>query len=145
MASNPTLAPRDEPAKDAAAVSAGGAAAKSVRRRRAISIGLAILGLTVLSYVVGAAVMFFRLPTSTFLANAFVGALAWNERREVLANFSSHDSAPVTRGLIDKPGKTYDGFTLVATLGLDAPSTEVVLLNMNRQVVHRWFIPFSRV
>src|SRR4029077_5690362 len=42
--------------------------------------GLSLLGLAGLSYMLGAGVMYFRLPSSPFFDQAFAGAKAWHER-----------------------------------------------------------------
>ena len=114
-------------------------------RRRPFSLGLAILGLAALSYLLGAAAMFFELPTSGLLAKAFIGARAWNERRQAAARISGHELPPVARGAIDKPGKTFDGFTLCTYASMSTSSTQAFLLNMRREVVHKWAISFSEI
>ena len=43
---------------------------------------LSIFGMLILSYLTGAAVIYFGLPTSDYLHKGFVGARAWNERRK---------------------------------------------------------------
>jgi hypothetical protein len=102
---------------------------------------LSILGLIGLSFLFGTAVMFFRLPPSVFLDNAFTGAKAWHER-----GLSQDSSVPGSRGmaregvLVDRPDKTYDGFTLfTTTLGARAR-----LIDMRGNVVHQWELPFRR-
>ena len=112
--------------------------------RKLLSLGLFLSGAVLFSYVLGAAAMFFELPTSHFLGKAFIGARAWDERTEMAAASVGELSAPVMGG-IDKPDKTFDGYTLIATGSTSAPSTRAYLLNMRRQLVHRWEIPFSRV
>jgi hypothetical protein len=111
-----------------------------------VSRWVAILGLVVLGYLVGAAVMVYELPTSDFLAKALIGARAWGERLPISSlQASAQDPPPVAEGTIDEPAKTFDGFTLYACVSLHAPSTRVYLMNMRRQVVHRWAISFSEV
>ncbi|HWB12898.1 MAG TPA: arylsulfotransferase family protein [Pirellulales bacterium] len=49
---------------------------------------------------------------------------------------------------MDRPGKTFDGFTLYAHTALADKkelATEAHLIDMRRQVVHRWSVPFSKV
>jgi hypothetical protein len=113
----------------------------SVRRLLVI---FSLLGLVALSYVLGAAVMYFELPSSDFLEKGFIGAEAWLEgswlTREEPGGKPAVDSAQtfVTR---DKPGKTFDGFTLYTTdLGSWA-----TLIDMRGQAVHHWQMPFSKV
>src|SRR5260370_17177301 len=73
---------------------------------------LSILGVAGLGYVFGAAVMFFQLPSSEFLYQAFTGSKAWHERRQPAPNpfipplIDEREGVPV-----DKPGQTYDAFT----------------------------------
>jgi hypothetical protein len=106
---------------------------------------IALLGLAFLCYLLGAAVMFFQLPTSELLRQAFTGARAWNERREALAG--PHDTQLPTRriGKVDRPDRTYDGFTLCTFAKRSTSSTQAFLLDMRGEVVHRWAVPFSRV
>jgi hypothetical protein len=93
-----------------------------------------------LSYVLGAAVVHFRLPTSEYLHDAFTGGQAWWERSEALATAPDRPERP-TPGDVDVPGKTFDGFTLYTT----NVGSQASLLNMRGEEVHRWEAPFSRV
>jgi hypothetical protein len=103
--------------------------------------GASILGLIGLSFLFGTAVMFFRLPPSVFLDNAFTGAKAWHER-----GLSQDGSVPHSGGmsregvLVDKPDKTYDGFTLFTT----TRGARARLIDMRGNVVHQWELPFRR-
>ncbi len=109
-------------------------------RRRLLLPCVSVAGLLVLSYLLGAAVVYFKLPTSEYLNVAFMGGQAWFERRDELAD----GSAPTTAVLspdVDVPDKTFDGFTLYTTSG----GSQAVLVNMRGDVVHRWTAPFSRV
>jgi hypothetical protein len=103
---------------------------------------LSVLGVAGLAYVFGAAVMFFQLPSSDFLYQAFTGGMAWHERGKAGLNPFIPPQDDVPEGLaVDEPGRTYDGFTLVtATAGPRA-----ALLDMRGTVVHQWELPFSRV
>ena len=47
---------------------------------------LSVLGVAGLSYVLGAAVMFFQLPSYDFLHQAFTGGRAWHERGQPALN-----------------------------------------------------------
>ena len=75
---------------------------------------LAVVGLAALSYLGGAAVMHFDLPSSDFLGKAFAGAAARIEDRGWL---TTKDPATValTVVTVDDPDKTFDGFTLTST------------------------------
>lgn len=106
-------------------------------RRRWLLRALSLLGLATLCYLVGAAVMFFDLPTSTFIRRAFVGGAAWYEQRHAVPPTDT----PVTVGAIDVPGKTCDGFTLCMYGG----NSRAMLLNMRGDVVHQWHVPFSHL
>jgi hypothetical protein len=85
--------------------------------------------------------MFFHLPSADFLDQAFRGGKAWQERgHPVVSRFSLRDD-DVREGVrVDKPGKTYDGFTLVTT----THGARARLLDMRGKVVHEWELPFSR-
>jgi hypothetical protein len=101
---------------------------------------MAILGFVSLGYLLGAAVMYFELPTSGFLSKAFVGGRAWFERREA-SRLLGEAVIPAVAIEMDKPHKTCDGFTLYT--GHRSP--QVTLINMGGDVVHKWEAPFSEV
>ena len=102
---------------------------------------LSVLGVAGLSYVLGAAVMFFQLPSYDFLYQAFTGSVAWHERGRPALNPFVPPEIDEGEGItVDKPGQTYDGFTLVATT--EGPRAK--LLDMRGNVVHQWELPFSR-
>jgi hypothetical protein len=102
-----------------------------------------------LSFVVGAGVMFYQLPSCELLGKAFVGLNAWrSSSRPRPMDLESTIARPVLRDEIDRPGETFDGFTLYAYAagqprGIEA--TEARLIDMERRPVHHWSIPFSRV
>jgi hypothetical protein len=106
---------------------------------------LFLFGLASVCYLLGAAVMFFELPSSGFLSKAFVGARAFFEEEEAASPISDKDLPPVTMGPVDKPNKTFDGYTLCTFASVNIPSTQAFLFNMRGQVVHKWSIPFSQV
>lgn len=103
---------------------------------------LSLLGAASLLFVLGAAVMYFQLPTSVFLRNAFSGAKAWSERGSG-DEFSRVILQNPGRGLVnvDKPDKTDDGFTLYATTNGSCAS----LIDMKGNLVHHWQMPFREV
>jgi hypothetical protein len=109
-------------------------------RRNFLASSLSLLGLVSLSFLLGAAVIFFDLPPSAFLRRAFVGGVNWYEQKgpapPPVVQFS-----PPTVGPIDKPGKTCDGFTLCMYGG----DSNAFLLNMRGEVVHQWHVPFSQL
>src|SRR5438105_5460079 len=77
---------------------------------------LSVLGVAGLGYLFGAAVMFFQLPSSDFLYQAFTGSKAWHERGKPELNpFNPPDIEEREGVTVDRPGQTYDGFTLVTT------------------------------
>jgi hypothetical protein len=118
---------------------------KLIRRCKFLFPTVSILGLICLSYVLGAAVMFFDWPSKRFLHKAFVGASAWFELKQDIADLPvltpEQELHPITLGNIDRPEKTFDGFTLY----MMAPSSKVFLVNMRGEVVHTWSAPFSKV
>jgi hypothetical protein len=101
---------------------------------------LLLLGVAVLCYVLGGAVLFFDLPSSTFLRRAFVGGAAWYEARHSRQP-ADESLPPPTVGQIDTPDKTCDGFTLL----LYGEGTPAVLVNMRGEVIHRWHVPFGKL
>jgi hypothetical protein len=115
------------------------------RRTRFLPFCLGLLGIISFSYLLGAAVVFFDLPSAVFLKNAFTGARAWNERRQALAVSPTASLPRVVLGKIDKPDKTYDGFTLCTYASMGNTSTKAFLMNMKGDVVHQWSIAFSRI
>lgn len=100
-----------------------------------------VLGLASLSFVVGAAVMFFEVPPSGFLHKAFVGVHTWHAREQAARPGSV--AGPPVRSVprADKPDKTFDGFTLCSA----APGAVVSLINMRGDVVHHWDVPFNNI
>jgi hypothetical protein len=112
-------------------------------RRNALFAVLSVFGVVTLSYVLGAAAMFFQLPTSGFLTRGFIGARAVAARRGAATEEAPGKQGLV--GLVDKPGKTFDGFTLYTCSSATRPSTQVYLVNMQREIVHRWEVSFSSV
>src|SRR5260370_11783423 len=136
----PSLRAEAERMKQEETPPAGGKTPLPRPRRRFLRRCLSLFGLASLSYVLGAAVMFFQLPSSAFLPRAFVGGAAWYET--VRAGRRSEESLPpLTVGQIDRPDKTCDGFTLLMYGG----NSQAVLVNMRGDVVHRWPVPFSRL
>jgi hypothetical protein len=109
-------------------------------RRNFLASCLALLGLVSLSYLLGAAVIFFDLPSSTFLRRAFAGGVTWYEQK---------DSAPPPEKQLPEPsvgksgqsGKTCAGFTLCMYGG----DSHARLINMAGDIVHEWHVPFSQV
>jgi hypothetical protein len=103
---------------------------------------LSVLGVAGLSYLFGAAVMFFQLPSYEFLHQAFTGGEAWYERGQPVVTTFIPPEDDVPEGLtVDRPSQTYDGFTLVTT----NQGPRATLLDMRGEVVHQWGLPFSQV
>ncbi len=115
------------------------------RRNKQFSRMLAVAGAIVLFYVFGAGAMFFELPTSGFLSRAFLGARAWNERRQTPEPLGVEHTPPASLGPIDNPDKTFDGFTLYTCASLTVASTQAFLVDMAGKVVHRWQLPYAQV
>jgi hypothetical protein len=103
--------------------------------------GLSLLGFAALVYLGGAAAMFFQLPSSDFLNEAFAGAKAWHKRGRSSVPFLAPDaleSETTTMVSVDNAERTYDGFTLY-TMTNAARGT---LVDMQTKAVHRWELPF---
>jgi hypothetical protein len=93
--------------------------------------------------------MFFEVPPAPVLHKAFVGARAWNVRRQAEvrtpASTSDQEKPLATAVKLDKPGKTFDGFTLYMYASRSATRSQAFLVDMHGQVVHEWAIAFSQV
>jgi hypothetical protein len=98
------------------------------------------VGMLSLAYLLGAAAMFFDLPSSSFLRRAFVGGVAWYEARPGPSRPETRPPLPHV-GQVDKVDKTCDGFTLC----MWGAGSQAVLIDMHGTVVHRWHAPFSQV
>ncbi len=109
-------------------------------RRNRLASFLSVLGLVSLSYLLGAAAIFFELPSASFLRRAFVGGVALYERK---GNQSPTDEqfSPPTVGQLDTSGKACYGYTLCMYGG----GLRAVLVNMRGDVVHEWRLPFSQL
>jgi hypothetical protein len=141
MSSHPVFPPaRGGTAKTEATPAAAGKAASPPARRNLLLSCLSLLGLASLCYLLGAAVMFFELPSSPFLRRAFVGGAAWYEGKQAPEG-PDDQLPPLTVGRIDRPDKTYDGYTLC----MYGTGSRGVLVNMRGEVVHRWHVPFHEV
>jgi hypothetical protein len=102
---------------------------------------ISVLGVAGLGYVFGAAVMFFQLPSSEFLYQAFTGTKAWHERGKPVVTPFTPPEGDVGEGVtVDQPSRTCDGFTLVTT----TEGPRATLLDMRGNVIHQWELPFSR-
>jgi hypothetical protein len=110
-----------------------------IRRNFLVSL-LFALGWISLSYLLGAAAMFFDLPSSSFLRRAFIGGVAWWEQKGASSPQGEQLSRP-RMGQTDKAGKRCDGFTLCMYGG----NSRAVLINMRGDVVHQWHVPFSQL
>ena len=126
------------PTTDEATAKAKSAAASAPRQGRLLR-WVSRLGMLSLAYLLGAAVMFFELPSSSFLRRAFVGGVAWYEARPGAEGEERPPSRPV--GRVDMPDKTCDGFTLC----MYGAGAQAMLINMHGDVVHRWHVPFSQI
>jgi hypothetical protein len=102
---------------------------------------LSILGIAALSFLLGAAVMFFHLPSEGFLEDAFVGAKAWYERATATAPKRDGDAPAVTVAKGGKEDQAYDGLTLYTT----DVGAQALLIDIHGDVVHKWEAPFRRV
>ena len=114
-------------------------------RWRAWSPYISILGLLFISFITGAAVIFFRFPSSESLSKAFMGMRAWAETNRIVNTPSMTETSPISTGGVDQTGKTFDGFTLYACASLSSPNTQISLIDMQREVVHQWSVSFSGI
>jgi len=116
-------------------------------RRKHLSPCASFVGIAFLSYASGAAAMFYQLPSSEWLTNAFLGARSWRERPSApppAAEKPKEAPAPVVAD-VDRPDKTCDGFTLYTCTTGQHSGTQAWLVNMRREVVHLWTIPFGEI
>jgi hypothetical protein len=106
---------------------------------------LSIFGVLFIGYLLGAAVMYFQLPTSEFLDKSFWGAKAWSERGQSTIPALSPQAAEIAKkkeGIsFDRAEKTADGFTLYTM----TDGSRASLIDMHGTVVHRWELPFRKV
>jgi hypothetical protein len=109
-------------------------------RRNQLVCSLSLLGLVSLSYLLGAAVIFFELPSASFLRRAFVGGVALYERKGSQPSSEEQFSPPAV-GQIDTSGKACYGYTLC----MYGSGLRAVLVNMRGDVVHQWRVPFSQL
>lgn len=112
-------------------------------RWKSFSRWLSMAGLLALAFMAGGATVYFRWPSSGFLEKGFLGANAWCTRRVAISDsrLPSKFAAPAGKTVVDRPGETFDGFTLVACSNRSRPSEEAVLIDMEREVVHQWSCP----
>ncbi|HTU88773.1 MAG TPA: arylsulfotransferase family protein [Gemmataceae bacterium] len=101
---------------------------------------LSLLGLASLCYVLGAAVIFFDLPSASFLRRAFLGGAAWYEREQDSSTALTRQPT-VNLGAIDEPDKTCDGFTLCLCSG----GPRAVLIDMHGKKAYSWEPPFKSI
>jgi hypothetical protein len=103
-------------------------------------------GVAVLLFVAGAAVMFFQLPPSDFLSKAFIGGRAWFERSDLAPPPPEPlDPTSAASSGVDRPGKTFDGFTLCTFAAVQGVSTRAYLIDMKCEPRHQWEVPFSKI
>jgi hypothetical protein len=109
-------------------------------RRNLLASYLSLFGVASLSFLLGAAVVFFDLPLSSFLRRAFTGGMTWYEHKEDPP--SAEEQPPAfTVGQIDGISKTCDGFTLC----MYGKGSVAALIDMRGEMVHQWHVPFSEL
>jgi hypothetical protein len=113
--------------------------------RTVLSFAFAFFGVSSLSFLLGAAVIYFRLPPAQFLRNGFEGVRALNDQAPNDTGASDPEPPPQVTGGIDKPEKTCDGFTLCATASLENLSTRAYLMNMRGETIYNWVLHFSQL
>ena len=119
---------------------AGSSTPSRTPRRKILASCLSFLGVASLGYLLGAAVIFFDLPSSSFLRKALAGGMAWYEQQGASPSSEESSAAPAV-GQIDKPDRTCDGFTLC----MYGKGSTAVLINMRGEMVHQWHVPFSEL
>src|SRR5260370_14027282 len=92
-------------ARDGTAMKEGITHASPPRRRAHVLKLMSLLGLASLCFLLGAAVIFFELPFSSFLRRAFIGGVAWFEGKKP-APPPARPVAPVRLGPLHPPEKT---------------------------------------
>ena len=102
-------------------------------------------GIMSLSYLLGAAVIVYELPSSDFLRKAFAGAKAKGKGKIASRSLDPQFFDKKNPGKIDNPDKTFDGFTLVMFASVSVPGTQAFLFDMNGTEVHKWSVPFREV
>jgi hypothetical protein len=116
--------------------------------RGKILLAFFFFGIMSLSYLLGAAVILYELPSSGFLRKAFVGAKGKGKGKTASRSFEPQFlQEPFKKDLskIDYPEKTFDGFTLVMFASLSDSGTQAFLFDMSGTEVHKWSTPFSEV
>lgn len=111
-----------------------------------------VVGAAFIIFTLGAATLFYRLPSSDFFANAFNAAKAWQrtlQEEEPLIEVEdpkTTDYSDINERILANSKtvwdqkKAYNGYTLVSTGFMDA----AWLVDMNGKIVHRWDMPFKR-
>jgi hypothetical protein len=94
-----------------------------------------LVALLSLSYLVGAAAMYFRLPTSVFLTRAFTGAQDWTGAEVDPLRMAPHRHLFEPILTLNQKEKTANGYTLCIT---QAGTQETTLRDMQGKVVHQW-------
>jgi hypothetical protein len=101
---------------------------------------LSLCGLVTLSFVFGAAAMYYQFPPCENLSKAFKGFEAWRER-EVAAH-TPRPPSMVPEGTVTDfvSDKACDGLTLYTT----NTGSWAALMDMHGNVLHQWQMPFSK-
>jgi len=133
---SPKKGPKEGSKKSGAAKRAAPAGRSPLQR------GAQVGGLVVLSFLLGAMVVQFKMfPYPQFLEGAFM-ALASTVVRVKVESWTVSEIAfndePVTTHV---PEKTYDGYTFYTS----AHSSSAYLVDMNGHKIHEWHAPFSKV
>jgi hypothetical protein len=93
--------------------------------------------------------MFYQLPPSRLLANGFAGARIWSESQPSAPQHTApEEGSPEKRSgrsLVDRPERTCDGFTFYTSISPGHFNSQALLVDMQRDPVHRWAISFSHI
>jgi hypothetical protein len=111
----------------------------AVRSERKILKILFVIGLLALSFLLGAAVMYFKWPSSGLLADWFWSAENWQRLFKNSTGPAKVSQVTFTPN-VDRSG-AFDGYTLVSV----APGDKAYLINMRGDIVHTWTASFNAI
>jgi hypothetical protein len=109
-------------------------------RRSLAASCFSLIGLASLCFLLGAAVIFFDLPSSVFLKRAFEGGMTWYQHRGS-ASLSESQLPPISVAGIGSADQRCDGFTLCVYGG----DCHAVAIDMRGNMVHQWHVSFSQL
>ena len=102
------------------------------------------LGFLFLSFLFGAGTMFFRFPMSESITKGFMGVRTWT-KKQIEPKLPGNELNRTYPFNIDRPEKTFDGYTLYSGASQTASTLGVSLVDMRRNAVHCWSVSFARI